>query len=54
MKASAFFVVSVFPAPLSPLIKMDWFFPLEQSERKALAATPYTCGSSSQDGLFMT
>lgn len=42
----AFLVVSVFPAPDSPLITRLWLRPSRTISRKALAATRKMCGCS--------
>ena len=42
-------VVSVLPAPLSPLMITDWLRPRTRNEPYAAAATSYTCGASAAD-----
>ena len=48
-KRRMIFVVSVLPAPLSPLMITDWLRPRTRSEPYAAAATSYTCGASAAD-----
>ena len=43
-------LVSVLPAPLSPLISTDWEWPSLHIFRYALSAMAYTCGESSPSG----